>query len=240
MGSEHSDTGIQDPIQEPSPREADSHEPEIHELGRVEKEKSNQWSGLFSASGGEKSANIIRLFFFNDDEFAKNLGPYGPKFLARLHADVTPAAEQEEANQGGERYPNEGSIRAVGEERDRGGSATDTGLLQPTIYDSDENWRPPPRPGSENPQSERRGTEFQDGDPIIHLPHGPPERLPNFSGPTGRLYTHFNIQEVQEIPQIPMEQPDISVQGPSFWAVTHPPDIYEDSTTGYRMGQIQG
>ncbi|OMJ13160.1 hypothetical protein AYI69_g9109, partial [Smittium culicis] len=189
IGSEHSDTGIQDPIQEPSLREADYH---------------------------------------------------GPKFLARPPADVTPAAEQEEANQGGERYPNEGSISAVGEARDRGGSATDTGLLQPTIYDSEEDWRPPPRPGSEKPQSERRGTEFQDGDPIIHLPHGPPERLPNFSGPTGRLYAHFNIQEVQEIPQVPMERPVISVQGPSFWAVTQPPDIYEDSTTGSRMGQIQG
>ncbi|OMJ21763.1 hypothetical protein AYI70_g3276 [Smittium culicis] len=189
MGSEHSYTGIQNPIQESSPRESDSHEPEI---------------------------------------------------LARPPTDVTPAAERKEANQGGERYPNEGSISAVGEARDRGGSATDTGLLQPTIYDSEEDWRPPPRPRPEKPQSKRRGAEFQDGDPIIHLPHGPPERLPNFSGPTGRLYAHFNIQEVQEIPQAPMERPVISVQGPSFWAVTQPPDIYEDSTAGSRMGQIQG
>ncbi|OMJ15180.1 hypothetical protein AYI69_g8291 [Smittium culicis] len=148
MGSEHSDTGIQDPIQEPSLREADYH---------------------------------------------------APKFLARPPADVTPAAEQEEANQGGERYPNEGSISAVGEARDRGGSATNTGLLQPTIYDSEGDWRPPTRPGSEKPQS-----------------------------------------ELQEIPQVPIDRPVISVQVPSFWAVTQPPDIYEDSTIGSRMGQIQG
>ncbi|OLY81689.1 hypothetical protein AYI68_g4198 [Smittium mucronatum] len=34
----------------------------------VEKEKSKKWSGSITAKGGETSVNIIRLFFFNDDE----------------------------------------------------------------------------------------------------------------------------------------------------------------------------
>ncbi|OLY79810.1 hypothetical protein AYI68_g6110 [Smittium mucronatum] len=73
--------GIQDPIQEPIPNEAKIGESDTHDLGKFEKENSKKWSKGFIAFGGETFTPFLRIFFFNDDEIAKNFGPCGPKFL---------------------------------------------------------------------------------------------------------------------------------------------------------------
>ncbi|OLY78789.1 hypothetical protein AYI68_g7153 [Smittium mucronatum] len=42
-----------------------------------------------------------------------------------------------------------------------------------------------------------------------------------------------------EIPSVPVELVVISVQGPSFWAVTQPPDVHKDPETSFGMFQVQ-
>ncbi|OLY79396.1 hypothetical protein AYI68_g6536 [Smittium mucronatum] len=110
MDLEHFERGIQDPIQDSIP-----HEAEI---------------------GGETSSNITLLNFFNDNEISKKIGPHGPNFLGWPSADITPTEEQEEVKQGSEHHPNEGSVSAFGKARNRGIIATYSWPLQSSSHDS--------------------------------------------------------------------------------------------------------
>ncbi|PVU96831.1 hypothetical protein BB561_000939 [Smittium simulii] len=136
MGSEHSGKGIQDPIYEPSLN---------HEPGRGKKEKST-WRKNFDDEGVKNFTNISRLFFFTDGKGAQNSGANSPEFWDAINGpspDVTSAAEQKKTDQGGQHGSDRGSGIPPVEASYRGSTTAKAGILQPTLYNSQEDWRPP-------------------------------------------------------------------------------------------------
>ncbi|OLY82756.1 hypothetical protein AYI68_g3113 [Smittium mucronatum] len=134
----------------------------------------------------------------------------------------------------------EGNIGAASKARNRGIKSTNSGLLRSSFHDPEEGWRPKSSTGPEGTQSTRRETEFQNGNPEIAMLHDTQEGLSQFFRTTRCIYANPGIQEVQEIPPIPMEQSFIEIQGPSFWDFTQLFNLYQDTMASFRIKQVQG
>ncbi|OLY80346.1 hypothetical protein AYI68_g5560 [Smittium mucronatum] len=120
-------------------------------------------------------------------------GPGCLQFIScKSSADITPAAEQEEVNQGSEDHSNEGSIGPAAKTRHRGSTATKLETYALT--------------GPEKTQFTSRGSEFQNLNPEIDMLHDTQEGLSHFFRPTKFIYANPGMQEMQEIPSIPTER----------------------------------
>ncbi|OMJ25058.1 hypothetical protein AYI70_g1161 [Smittium culicis] len=85
---------------------------------------------------------------------------------------------------------------------------TELRFLQPTFYDPQEDWRPPPGSGSEETERIRSTSALQNG---------------------------FLELDMQEIPQVPMECEEAPVQSPTFWPIPQSVDLHKDSTPSYQL-----
>ncbi|OMJ11269.1 hypothetical protein AYI70_g9835 [Smittium culicis] len=98
-------------------------------------------------------------------------------------------------------------------------SAQGSRLLQPAINDTEKDWRP--QTSLRPPQAQQKcgGAELQDGDPVVHLPHGPQNRLFDVPRPTGCIHAYY-------------------VLGPTIRVITEPVDFHQDSSPCLTMGQV--
>ncbi|OLY78874.1 hypothetical protein AYI68_g6727 [Smittium mucronatum] len=112
-------------------------------------------------------------------------------------ADTTLSAEQEKDNQESERHPNEGIISVAGKARHRGSKVMYLLLLQSTVRDSEEEWRPNPRTKLEKTQLTRRKLEFQSENPEINILHDRYDGLSQIFRPKRCIYAHPGKIEVQ-------------------------------------------
>ncbi|PVU88742.1 hypothetical protein BB561_005719 [Smittium simulii] len=123
MGLEHSVKGIQYSIHEPSLN---------HEPGRSKK----------------KFYEHQLTFFFTDDMGSQNSDANAPEYWDAIYgptADVTSVAEQKNTDQGDQQSLGRGGDIPPVEASYIGSTTAKAGILQPTLYNSQEDWRPPTR-----------------------------------------------------------------------------------------------
>ncbi|OMJ19377.1 hypothetical protein AYI69_g6643 [Smittium culicis] len=128
--------------------------------------------------------------------------PFGPtpsESLSNTTADVTPSSVQEKVGPGGQQT--EGSR-----------------LLQPAVHDPEKERRPQTSLGPPQAQPICREAELQDGDSIIHLPHGPQKRLFEVSRTPGCIHAY-------------------PVRCPAIRAITELVGFHQGSSPSFKMGQ---
>ncbi|PVU89976.1 hypothetical protein BB561_005094 [Smittium simulii] len=140
MGLEHSGKGVQYSIHEPSP----NHKP---------------------GTGKKKFYEHQLTFFFTDDMSAQNSDANAPEYWNAIYgptADVTSVAEKKKTDQGNQQsLDNGGDIPPV-EASYIGSTTAKAGILQPTLYNSQEDWQPSTRLRLAETQYSRRRAELQD------------------------------------------------------------------------------
>ncbi|OMJ20737.1 hypothetical protein AYI69_g6095 [Smittium culicis] len=134
------------------------------------------------------------------------------------NADVTPSSVQEKVGPGGQQT--EGSR-----------------LLQPAVHDPEKERRPQTSLGPPQAQPTCSEAELQDGDPIIHLPHGPQKRLFEFSRTPGCIHAYPGIQAVSKVPTLSLEWPLFPVRCPAIRAITELVGFHQGSSPSFKMGQ---
>ncbi|OMJ22283.1 hypothetical protein AYI70_g2970 [Smittium culicis] len=117
-------------------------------------------------------------------------------------------------------------------------SAQGSRLLQPAINDPEKDWRPQTSLRPPQAQPTCGGAELHDGDPVVHLPHGPQKRLFGVSRPTGCIYAFSGIQTVSEVPTLSLEWSLFPVSGPTIRVITELVGFHQDSSPSLTMGQV--
>ncbi len=100
-------------------------------------------------------------------------------------------------------------------------------LLQPLLPHPQKGWRPPAHPRSQTPESRPHETAVQDdhaeADPLADSHR----RLVLLSGPERCILSHPDNPPLQTILEIRLRGSGLPVHGPTLWAVSGPPYIYE-------------
>ncbi|PVU93875.1 hypothetical protein BB561_002973 [Smittium simulii] len=170
----------------------------------------------------------------------QNIVEKGYKIPFMNPASITsPEEVKKKTDKGGQQGSDAGSGIPPVEKSYRGSTTAKAGILQPTLHNSQEDWRPPTRLRLAATKYSCGRAEFQDEDTIHHLPDDPPKRLPYVLGSSGCIYTHSDLQELQKISSVSMEWPNLSVSGPSFWPISQPPDLYRGTPPSSRMRQVK-
>ncbi|OMJ24706.1 hypothetical protein AYI70_g1395, partial [Smittium culicis] len=127
--------------------------------------------------------------------------PYGPI------ADVSPASVQTEAELGVQRSSEEGSRIITDEASHIRNPTTRSRILQPTVHDPEEDWRPPTCSRPPEAESLCGRAELQDGDAEADMQNDPSEGLPDVTRPSGCFHTHPGLQAVPKVPPLSLEWP---------------------------------
>ncbi|OMJ22129.1 hypothetical protein AYI70_g3061 [Smittium culicis] len=125
------------------------------------------------------------------------------------------------------RYENSAESRIfAGDDLDSGAAPISKGalrvhskLLHPAVHDPEKDWKPQTSLRPPQAQPKCGGAELQDGDPVVHLPHGPQKRIFYVLRPTGCTHAY-------------------PVSGPTIRVITEPVGFHQDSSPSLTMGQV--
>ncbi|OMJ07797.1 hypothetical protein AYI69_g11320 [Smittium culicis] len=132
-----------------------------------------------------------------------------------------------------------GSRIITDEASHRGNPATGSRILQPTVYDPEEDWRPPTcsRPPEAEPSCGR--AKLQDGGAEFDMQNDPSEGLSDVTRPPGCFHAHPGLQVVPKVPPLSLEWPLFPIPRPAIRTITDPFGLHKDPPLSPGMSQIE-
>ena len=143
-----------------------------------------------------------------------------PDYHAEVEGTVCP-------RQGQEGVAKSSCARHGGEGRDRGGSVSGSGILQPDFPGAEtrQQVETSNRPlGSQRPYSL---PILQDGDPSVCAQGGPQGPVADIPGPVGCVFPYTHPSGQQEVPQVPASGRSMAVQSTSLWLKHRSARVYK-------------